>query len=266
MAYFRFKSRTRPNIVYTFTSDSMAHWDRAYRMNGVISRHFAEYDTYGDGDTQHTPESVCHKMNLEDLLASLAFDLTENADHIEMFAESHCWPTRYRTYSERDIRFALSVKYPKQKEDAYITKRAYYSVKEGKTSTSESKQYDKRWQVVPEWADGSIESAYQLLYQDHYDLLESIALYIQVEEYVRLTNDSHWCQTRYQYFKIVEGYKHCEADSQFHAIENLLRARDLTHFAKRAVEVYLSNRQCQLDAEERSREEALAKEAEKVAQ
>ena len=170
--YFRFKSLTRENIVYTFTSDSMEHWKQAYHMTGVVSRHFAEYNTYGDGDVQHTPQTVCHKNNIEDLFASLAAHLSVNAEDMAKFFNSLAWPTD--RHSERDIRFALSIKYNEKK-------RQYFSTQENKVSSADSKRHDRRWNEVPSYADGSVESAYRLLYQDHFELLDCIILYTRIQ-------------------------------------------------------------------------------------
>ena len=54
------------------------------------------------------------------------------------------------------IKFALSVKYKEGK-------RQYYSLKEQKISTSDSKRHDKRWEQINEYHDGKFASVMGLL-------------------------------------------------------------------------------------------------------
>ena len=69
----RFASLSRQNIGYIVSSDSMLFWDQAYHSSTrVVATWAGEYDTCGDGLTQHSPAGVVREAAFADYLASLA--------------------------------------------------------------------------------------------------------------------------------------------------------------------------------------------------
>lgn len=102
-------------------------------------------------------------------------------------------PVIYRKFGS-DIRkrtaiFAATVKY---RED----KRAYYSIRDEKVSTADSRRYDKRWEEVPSWANGGIDSVWRLCCtNDAHSTLDRYAMALGLQ---RLAGDDTlpcWCPT-----------------------------------------------------------------------
>lgn len=67
--------------------------------------------------------------------------------------------------SDEAIEFAASVKYkePKQNKKGYWVGNQYYSMQFQRVSTVSSKQYDKRWERVADFHNGSFESVMRLV-------------------------------------------------------------------------------------------------------
>ena len=160
---YRFASLRNPATTgYVFTTDGMELWDSAYHTSYALWQYAGKYQTMGDGLTAHTRTVACTAYDMDDYCASLATFLLANFanftdDEKEQIA--YCWT---HGPGERDIEFALSVKYNPDK-------RQWFSKDERKVSKSASKQHDKRWNEVDEWMDGSGESAFRLLRGDALD-------------------------------------------------------------------------------------------------
>src|SRR5207247_2212272 len=108
-----------------------------------------------------------------DFLASLGAYLllpTTPAEHVEIVRRHWGYPI-----GPDKIRFLAGVKYKEGK-------RTYYSVSEEKVSASDSKQHDKRWAVVPEFATGpSTENVWRLLDQFYGGLLSRIGRWQEIK-------------------------------------------------------------------------------------
>jgi len=167
----KFNSLARENIVYVWNTaydSDMQHYCRGGQYIGSMARQF---DTLGDGTTQHTPETAVTTENMIDYLSSLAFYLlNEGKENLDAVAQE--WPVK----EDRDkCTFAFSVKHSKKTD-------RYFSTQENKVSTAKNKRYDRRWELVPEWAEGSLESAYRILVQnrDYLCGLERFSLYLHL--------------------------------------------------------------------------------------
>lgn len=151
----KFNSLGRKNIIYVWNTaydSDMQHYCQGGQYIGSMAR---EFDTLGDGTTQHTPETAVTTENMIDYLSSLAFFvLDEGQEHLAAIAQE--WPIKE---DRAKCTFAFSVKHSKKID-------RYYSTQENKVSTAKNKRHDRRWELVPEWADGSLESAYRILVQD----------------------------------------------------------------------------------------------------
>ena len=153
---YRFASLMRPSeIAYTFNTDCMALWDSAYRTTQPLCLHAGRYATLGDGMIQHAPEVACTVGDFADYLASFTawlLDAEISEDEKRTIASSFS----REIPSDRQIAFALSLKYEEGKP-------AWYSCEDRKVSRAESRQHDRRWEKVSDWADGTPEAAYRLL-------------------------------------------------------------------------------------------------------
>lgn len=156
MNAIRFKSILAPdNIGYEWTNDATTFWDTAYKDPGALHCAAGCYETLGDGDTQHSPLRVVFKDKFTDFCLSLALFLVKNPGcGIKGYQLGFDHP------NDKTIDFLANLVH---RED----KQQYYCAQELKTSCSSSKQHDKRWERVPSWADGTIDSAIGLYHAMH---------------------------------------------------------------------------------------------------
>lgn len=116
-------------------------------------------ETLGDGMTQHAPERLVFMENYVDAMFSVANAVCADPDN-EAF-ESLGWHMGLHAMSTSEVKFFLSLKYRE-------SKRQYYSQQLEKAGTSEKLQYDKRYELLPEWVDGTPAMAYDLCMRNSY--------------------------------------------------------------------------------------------------
>ena len=150
----RFKSILNPERVgYEFTGDSMTFWESAYRNGGTLSGAFGCYETYGDGEVQHSQLRSCGVSEFTDFCVSLTQHLSEHLNELVTDWSSHAFG-----FCQAPKETALFLSTVVFKE----SKPQWFNISERKLTTNRNKQFDKRWQAVPSWADGTIASAYSL--------------------------------------------------------------------------------------------------------
>ncbi len=233
MNYFTFRSRKAPTeFGYRVSRDT----EFDYRFRGVC-RWATFYQTYGDGDVQHSKEVPFSTEMLEDFLGSLACYLAECAtpgcyDESMAIVAAH-WPRQENSTAR--IRFALSLKY---RED----KTTYYSVGDCKTSTAESKRHDKRWDKVHDAMDGGIKGAVAVLNTGScYDTLHSLKAWMEVCDVFGEQNDGYCPVNVWEEFKLAERGEHYTIDSAWYAVDEFVKAYRLTTDAKRRAENWAAN-------------------------
>jgi len=159
----RFHSLTRPEYCYE-TADEVN-----YRDGNVIDSRLHEYWAGNDGIVKHAHSYAIPTENWIDFFASLADYLHTHKEDIKEIATYFPLPLCHKK-----IDFFLTLKY-----DA--DKRRYYNASELKVSSSPSKANDRRWELVPEWANGSSESCLRFLVT--YDkALYRFAYYLQIRD------------------------------------------------------------------------------------
>jgi hypothetical protein len=182
-----FKSLANPNYRYTWHKSGYNSPVSDYRnRSSRIGDNSGWFDTYGDGDCQHSAESPVGLDLACDYLASLLKLLAETSDATVRDEMLEClendWPKLYMARSE--FTFALSVKHKPGK-------RMYYSKQERKISSAESKRYDKRWDEVTEYQDGSPKSAYAILNAGSGDKLRGYAIALELANVYAEENNHH---------------------------------------------------------------------------
>lgn len=163
MTQFAFPSRFHKDRAYV-CGHSDALWDACFNARRAmrLGQFCGWYPTYGDGLTQHGHVCAVLEDQFHEYLGSLAAWLMEHPEDLE--SASDAWPRRGR-FAQKHLAWAATVK----KTD----KRRYYSRSEMKVSSSDNKRHDKRWEEVPDYADGSFESSVRLLgVLEHGDLLD----------------------------------------------------------------------------------------------
>lgn len=265
-----FSSISRSGIAYRFHGNSEHLWSAAYRTAGMpLGPECGEYQTFGDGMTQHGPEFPVVAVNFADYCASLGAHLQVllRGDRRELSddqIEALMWrnPARPR-YSDEAIRFALTVVYKQQDG-----KRQYFNARDCKLRTvSASKdtlQYDKRWARVHERMDGSVDSAVYVLTRReddehaHLYLLERYALASKVikvagDKFSRndagrhcllVDKDSAWSPEAHQTLR--------KLDDAFEVLARGFAVIDALYNLRRGVEVWMNN----LENDKRRAEEA----------
>lgn len=155
MKAIRFNSILNPaTIGYEYTADSMTFFDTAYRHAGCLGGAFGYYETYGDNGVQHTPLMAAQVRHFTDYCLSLATHILDHAGDCQGVAAYHFGIDRM---GEATIKFLATLVYRSDK-------RQWFNWTDLKVSSAAAKEHDKRWKRVPEYADGSIASAFQLAF------------------------------------------------------------------------------------------------------
>lgn len=131
----------------------------------------AMYQTYGHGIVQHSGEWPVQREFMADFLASLATHLEAEPDDVEIV--SRHWPVRNRLTPTRDILFLAGIKY---RDD----KRQWYTLRENKVSSAEKYRHDKRWNEVPEFANGSLQAVCNMMDTSYCEMLKRYAIHLHV--------------------------------------------------------------------------------------
>ena len=132
-----------------------------------------QFQTYADEMTQHSPEwqVLSEPAEWANYCESLAIFVLSDSPEAREAGDMLRYHLYHSSYAEpAAVTFAMSVKHKEGK-------RQYYSMSDRKVSTSESKRHDRRWEEVPEWADGSLASVWRLL-KPGYDM-GALPLYIR---------------------------------------------------------------------------------------
>jgi hypothetical protein len=244
MRKLQFKSLARPGIVYVLESERMDYREH----HGAVGDYWYEFDTYGDGETQHTPLINTHQEHMKDWLGSLLQVVAEDPGKCAQLSWN--WPSQR---SDEEVEFAFTVKH-NAADESKLSKQQYYSVNECKVSTSESKRNDRRYERVVEWMDGSVASAYGLLWRDGMSTLERFALFMQVRKYAKETKI--WTDQRAAiHLKLVAENDHEAArnlEYLFDAVNDVVRANNLLDWSRRVAKDY--QEEVELEQEEKGNE------------
>ena len=176
-----FRSQTNKKIGYCWKSGASDTPMSFYsNPSSFINSYATRFDRYDDYPTKHSAEYPVSATNMIDFLGSLAINLFHNQDEIPIISSS--W--RDMTDSNEKILFFSNLKYSDEKI-------VYFSENELKISRSENKQYDRRWEKVPKWADGSINSVVKFMTKSYYGALDIIMLHKQVRKILDIFDSSY---------------------------------------------------------------------------
>lgn len=142
--------------------------------NALIHTAFRAYQTYGDGLTQHSSDWPITSEQFADYMVSLAKAMLADGELAE-----HLHFTIARAPNRKAIEFAASIVFKPADGEEEVSgcyrrekKTRYYSLEERKVTSADAKQYDKRYQKVESWCDGSPSAIYRMLLPEHADGLE----------------------------------------------------------------------------------------------
>lgn len=153
----QFPSLTRKNIFYCL-SKSYNEYNTYPRGNDSVSQHATEFDTLGDGCTQHTPNTPIRREHAKDYLESLTAILhTLDNDERELLAYAmNC--THYLPSAEQ-IEFSQKIRHGEKDE----AKPRHFSIELMTVTTSSSKRHDKRFDEIRSHHDGSLGATIGIL-------------------------------------------------------------------------------------------------------
>lgn len=173
--YFKFASIARPEYGYAINTDRY----ESARHGRPLSVWAREFQTYGDGMIQHSPDYHVQVDHISDFCASLAaylLALPDQEKRGEMLRGLRVyWPDHA---DRRNLAFAYSLKYDEKKRDRY------YCLSDRKVSSAESKRHDRRWEQIPEWADGSVEAMVRIIAPSCHDFLTVYQYYIDAFHFI----------------------------------------------------------------------------------
>jgi hypothetical protein len=232
---------------YGYAFDSSISGNRA-----EVSRYFRMFETGGDGLTQHSPCWPVTKEYLADYLASLALALkghaiaTTNFQYLEQAKEDDDnvqWlpdgelidSIRHefeRRPSDKEIVFASSVVYKENK-------RRWYSLREENISSSDSKRFDKRYEEVQTFHDGSAKSMLGILAGEFPDGMRVYNVAAAIYDWCRADNDRPYILTPARFLEWTDKYD--EADrihGAYEACRNICEGYRLCVWGGRQIENY----------------------------
>ncbi len=161
---FRFDSLSRDGIAYSWDSNYHSIENGYFKQPGrCIAPEANEYQTYDDGMVQHSPLWAVSSDNVQDFIISLLFFLKDNTEYIETVA--YRWPHE-KILNDR-VKFYESLKYDSEKY-----KQPLYNKETLKKSNAESKRHDRRWEEIPNFADGSFIAVFRFLLESHFSAID----------------------------------------------------------------------------------------------
>jgi hypothetical protein len=216
----RIESATRKGIAYLITSNERdTFWKDSYSK---VAKWGYEYQTYGDGMTQHSMELAVHRNELLDFLVSLAIAASKDSEIVDHLSDYINWPD---DICKDRIEFFSGLKYDENKV-------RYYNGVDLKVSTSESKRHDKRWEEVPSWADGSVESVCQFVNRSYWACLDRFSAYLQVRDAMNYGSVEGWNIG----YPSEKDQDFSNVHSAYYILDNLVRAKRMQESAKRGLE------------------------------
>ena len=229
----RFPSLTSDQHAYEF--DAAHEWQRG---TPEVSFALRMFDVLGDGMCAHSPAWTITRQHFVDYCYSLADYLVKNPHKYV-----DCGMVKYEflpdVYDER-IAFAATVIY---KDVSLKFKRQYYSLSEKKLSTAEKLRYDKRYEEVPSWADGTPEAVYRLLWLGCYSPLQNLAIAKRVENWFHQHKDDYDSLDRYAKigWGIEDTTERWAIQRALFVVQSVINALDTLSSTPRSVESYVYN-------------------------
>jgi hypothetical protein len=217
--HFKFKSLRHKEQGYAYDTGS-------FDMKAPMFDHFRVFQTYGDGLTQHSHDWSVTFEYLADYLASLAVAMTGNEELTDA-VKFHI----ARRPNNREIEFAAGIHYNEKK-------RQYYSVKELKVSSSDSKRHDKRYFEITEVNNGSPNAIFRVLVPEDSMGLEKYIYASAIRDWLH-ENDRGYMQLPTEFL----NWSHDRAVAQdlhnaYEACWHLVQSNQYQHTAKGHLDNY----------------------------
>lgn len=226
MMPIRFPSVLNPTkFGYEWTNDSMTFFNEAWNSVGVLHMSAGFYETFGDGTCQHTPLVACRTKQMTDYCLSLTRFLLNNPK-TEIRIGWHL----FEPLLKDGVMFLASINYKPEK-------RQWFNLADRKVSTAESRQHDKRWFQVPDWADGTVASAvglFNLARNERH--MESLALFAVHEYFLATAEGKVWQGKDWDKLTAYQTEIPGDFTAAFRALSYAIRARESLDTARRMAE------------------------------
>jgi hypothetical protein len=228
MAHFRFASIEHAETHgYAYDTDG-------WTSQAQVDTNFRMYQTYGDGLIQHSGDWPVTVEFLADYLNSLAQAMLTDVELAERMMYS-----LMRGPTDVEIAFAASVVFkPMDENRPWEKKTRYFSVSEKKITTSESKQYDKRYAKVERAQDGTAEAIYQMLIPEYASGLQRFQYAEAIRKWTHAGEDRPYMELTGKFLKWTEDRD--KARDMMHGLEIAQHAAE-SHRLRCAVESSLES-------------------------
>ena len=178
---------------YAYTYDTNAEW-RWHNRGTRVHECFGFYETYGHGQTAHSPDYAVQVGMYADYLASLARHLLEHPELCRELELTFC-----DVVTARAIEFAHGLK-PKEGKDLYFSlDDTKYNRRTGEyefpLTSNREKRYDNRYREVAAWMDGSFDAVFGILCKDWYGVHQRYMLAREIAEWFAKT-PGVWCDSQ----------------------------------------------------------------------
>ena len=169
-----FKSIKRGNkIGYSLNAGTSNKFEGFYNNpSRYVSGNIIQFETYGDGNTQHSSGYGVTVEDMKDCLASLAIHISKDQSCIPEI--ERIWPYEINRHQ---VRFLLTLKYNPDKD-------TYYNLADQKKSTHPSKRYDKRWEKLEDWFKGDAYSLFRIMRQSYWSVLDNLVSIRSIREVI----------------------------------------------------------------------------------
>jgi hypothetical protein len=228
----RFPSLGNPEAAYLLHSSLFAYDFGSHDAHDRIAPWAGVYQTYEDRLVQHSPDCCAPVEDMGDDLVSLTtFCLDpENGEALEI-AASH-WKS-LDLYNEATKRSTiLKASRIRHKEG----KPRYIKIRDLTVSSSEGKRFDRRWQEIVPWMDGSVDSTFGLVTMGQgrsYGLERYVVLNRIIQALCDEDGTVHGAPE--DHFK---GFKGQHLDRAFGAFESLMVAHQNRKLVEPLLEMY----------------------------
>lgn len=219
----------------------------AYNYDAPVEPHFRMYQTYGDGIVQHSGDWPVTWQYFADYCASLAAAMLADEDmtnHLR-FTFGSC------RVSDKAFSFAASVVFkPVSAEEPWEKKTRYFSISEQKVSSNPAKKYDKRYQRVEYWCDGSANAIYRMVCPDYAGGLDKYHIAAALYDWTHAEDSRPWMPRPSEFLKLTENDldKSVAIENAWDACVSICRAYNARCTAKSALDNY--RRHCAPKTEE----------------
>jgi len=232
---FVFASLERPEITYKWDKASDRP-DSAFAGStsvNYVSQYGFEYESLGDGKTQHGPTYLVAANRFSDFWVSMVIHLKDNPEDAVIISKQH---SMINPVSNATLDFYSQIKNKKSKKNG--DKQRYYSKVLQKVGSQDRLQYDRRYERVPESADGSFHSIYGFVTAEYgfYSFTDRYLIVLSIKKWIEENSGGKRYVPTSDIEDVLPGFLSYDPDNDCrYAIETIINWINSKYFSDLAV-------------------------------